>query len=45
MPKMLAVQVREAKGPFELVEREVPEAGPGRSGSRSRPVGSATATS
>jgi D-arabinose 1-dehydrogenase-like Zn-dependent alcohol dehydrogenase len=30
MPKMLVVQVREAKGPFELVEREVPEAGSGQ---------------
>jgi D-arabinose 1-dehydrogenase-like Zn-dependent alcohol dehydrogenase len=29
MPKMRAVQVRAAKGPFEIVQREVPEPGPG----------------
>ncbi|MEP6572803.1 MAG: alcohol dehydrogenase [Gemmatimonadota bacterium] len=30
MAKMRAVQVREAKGPFELVERDIPEPGPGQ---------------
>jgi D-arabinose 1-dehydrogenase-like Zn-dependent alcohol dehydrogenase len=30
MAKMRAAQVRAAKGPFEIVEREVPEAGPGQ---------------
>lgn len=29
MPKMRAVQVGRAKGPFEIVERDIPEAGPG----------------
>jgi D-arabinose 1-dehydrogenase-like Zn-dependent alcohol dehydrogenase len=29
MPKMRAMQVTNAKGPFELVEREIPEPGPG----------------
>src|SRR5580704_17968171 len=29
MPKMRAVQVRHAKAPFEVVEREIPEPGPG----------------
>jgi D-arabinose 1-dehydrogenase-like Zn-dependent alcohol dehydrogenase len=29
MPKMRAAQVRAGKGPFEIVEREVPEPGPG----------------
>ncbi len=29
MPKMRAVQVSRAKGPFEMVEREIPEPGPG----------------
>src|SRR3984957_17740681 len=29
MPKKRAVQVRAAKGPFEIVEREIPEPGPG----------------
>lgn len=28
--KMKAVQVRQARGPFELIEREVPEPGPGQ---------------
>jgi alcohol dehydrogenase/propanol-preferring alcohol dehydrogenase len=28
MPKMRAVQVTQAKGPFELVEREIPQPGP-----------------
>ncbi|MCY1022262.1 alcohol dehydrogenase [Pyxidicoccus sp. MSG2] len=28
--KMKAVQVREARGPFEIVERDVPEPGPGQ---------------
>ena len=30
MGKMRAVQVKSAKGPFELVEREIPEPGPGQ---------------
>jgi alcohol dehydrogenase/propanol-preferring alcohol dehydrogenase len=30
MAKMRAVQVREAKGAFEVVEREIPEPGPGQ---------------
>ena len=30
MPKMRAVQVPRAKEPFELVEREIPEPGPGK---------------
>jgi D-arabinose 1-dehydrogenase-like Zn-dependent alcohol dehydrogenase len=30
MPKMKAVQVRAAGGEFEIVEREIPEAGPGQ---------------
>jgi len=30
MPKMRAVQVASPKGPLELVEREVPEPGPGQ---------------
>jgi D-arabinose 1-dehydrogenase-like Zn-dependent alcohol dehydrogenase len=30
MPKMRAVQVPYANGPFELVEREIPEPGPGQ---------------
>src|SRR5713226_4727723 len=29
MPKMRAVQVTQPKGPFEIVEREIPEPGPG----------------
>jgi D-arabinose 1-dehydrogenase-like Zn-dependent alcohol dehydrogenase len=29
MPKMRAVQVSQPKGPFEIVEREIPEPGPG----------------
>lgn len=29
MAKMRAVQVTQAKGPFELIEREIPEPGPG----------------
>jgi len=29
MPKMRAVQVARPKGPFEIVEREIPEPGPG----------------
>src|SRR5258706_5003075 len=29
MPKMRAVQVSRPKGPFEMVEREVPQPGPG----------------
>ena len=29
MPKMRAVQVTRAGGPFEIVEREIPEPGPG----------------
>ncbi len=29
MPKMRAVQVTRPKGPFEIVEREIPEPGPG----------------
>jgi D-arabinose 1-dehydrogenase-like Zn-dependent alcohol dehydrogenase len=29
MPRMRAAQVRAAKGPFEIVERETPEPGPG----------------
>jgi len=29
MPKMRAVQVTKPKGPFELVERDIPEPGPG----------------
>jgi D-arabinose 1-dehydrogenase-like Zn-dependent alcohol dehydrogenase len=29
MAKMRAAQVRDAKGPFEVVEREIPEPGPG----------------
>jgi alcohol dehydrogenase/propanol-preferring alcohol dehydrogenase len=29
MPKMRAAQVRDAKGPFELVERDIPEPDPG----------------
>jgi D-arabinose 1-dehydrogenase-like Zn-dependent alcohol dehydrogenase len=29
VPKMRAVQVGRAKGPFEIVERDIPEAGPG----------------
>src|SRR6185312_2277758 len=29
MPKMRAVQVSGAKGPLEMVEREIPEPGPG----------------
>ena len=29
MPKMRAVQVSRPKGPFEIVEREIPEPGPG----------------
>jgi D-arabinose 1-dehydrogenase-like Zn-dependent alcohol dehydrogenase len=29
MPKMRAVQVSSPKGPFEIVEREIPEPGPG----------------
>jgi D-arabinose 1-dehydrogenase-like Zn-dependent alcohol dehydrogenase len=29
MPKMRAVQVPRAKGPFEIVEREIPEPTPG----------------
>jgi D-arabinose 1-dehydrogenase-like Zn-dependent alcohol dehydrogenase len=29
MPKMRAVQVPHAGGPFEIVEREIPEPGPG----------------
>jgi D-arabinose 1-dehydrogenase-like Zn-dependent alcohol dehydrogenase len=29
MPKMRAAQVSRPKGPFEIVEREIPEAGPG----------------
>ena len=44
MPKMRAVQVSRPKGPLELVEREIPDPGPGRCGSRSRPAASATAT-
>lgn len=30
MPKMKAVQVSKANGPFEVVEREIPEPGPGQ---------------
>ena len=30
MPRMRAVQVKEANGPFELVERDVPSPGPGQ---------------
>lgn len=30
MPKMRAVQVASAKAPFEIVEREIPEPGPGK---------------
>lgn len=30
MAKMRAVQVKKAKGPFEFVEREIPEPGPGQ---------------
>lgn len=30
MPKMRAVQVKSPKGPFELVEREIPQPGPGK---------------
>ena len=44
MPKMLAAQVVRPGGPFEIVEREIPEPGAGRSESRSRPAASATAT-
>ncbi len=29
MPKMRAIQVPRAKGPFEIVEREIPEPSPG----------------
>jgi len=29
MPKMRAAQVKAAKGPFEIVEREIPQPGPG----------------
>jgi D-arabinose 1-dehydrogenase-like Zn-dependent alcohol dehydrogenase len=29
MPTMRAVQVPQAKGPFEIVEREIPEPSPG----------------
>ena len=30
MPRMRAVQVKEANGPFELVERDVPSPAPGQ---------------
>jgi len=34
MAKMRAVQVPRPKGPLELVEREIPDSGPGRRESR-----------
>ncbi len=36
MAKMKAVQVPKAGGEFEVVEREIPQPGPGRFGSRCR---------
>jgi len=38
MAKMKAVQISKPGGDFELVEREIPEPGPGRCVLRSRPA-------
>ena len=43
MSKMRLVQVTRPNGPFEIVEREIPEPGAGRCGSRLRLAASATA--
>ena len=39
---MRSVQVSKANGPFEIVEREVPEPGPRKCVSKSKPAASVT---